>query len=72
MLLAGTTFVASAVEFVEAATIVLAVGYAQGWRISLSGMLTAGVALGAIVGLSARCWPPRQRCGTSNWSPVRS
>jgi Ca2+/H+ antiporter, TMEM165/GDT1 family len=50
-ILGGTTFLASAVEFVEAATIVLAVGYAQGWRAALLGTLWATVALGAIVGL---------------------
>lgn len=49
--LAGTTFLASSVEFVEAATIVLAVAYAQGWRSALGGALTAAVALGAIVAL---------------------
>ncbi|HEY5426610.1 MAG TPA: hypothetical protein VIJ77_08685, partial [Candidatus Tumulicola sp.] len=47
--LAGTTFVASSVEFVEAATIVLAVGYAQGWRAALLGTIWAAAALGAIV-----------------------
>jgi Ca2+/H+ antiporter, TMEM165/GDT1 family len=49
--LAGTTGVASAVEFVEAATIVLAVGHAQGWRAALGGAVAASVALGAIVAL---------------------
>ena len=49
--LAGTTFLASSVEFVEAATIVLAVGYAQGWRAALLGAVWAAVALGAIVGI---------------------
>ena len=47
--LAGTTFVASSVEFVEAATIVMAVGYAQGWRAALLGTIWAAAALGAIV-----------------------
>jgi len=47
--LAGTTFLASGVEFVEAATIVLAVGYAQGWRAALLGTAGATVALGLIV-----------------------
>jgi uncharacterized membrane protein len=32
---AGTTFLASALEFVEAATIVMAVGYTAGWRVAL-------------------------------------
>jgi Ca2+/H+ antiporter, TMEM165/GDT1 family len=49
--LAGTTFLASSVEFVEAATIVLAVGYAQGWRAALLGSVWAAVALGAIVAI---------------------
>ncbi len=50
-LLAGTTFLASAVELVEAATIVLAVGYTQGWRAAIGGTVAASVALGAIVGV---------------------
>ena len=49
--LAGTTFLASAVEMVEAATIVLAVGYTQGWRAAIGGTIAASVALGAIVAL---------------------
>ena len=49
--LAGTTFLASALEFIEAATIVLAVGYTQGWRVALTGMAWALLALGAIVGI---------------------
>ena len=47
--LAGTTFLASSVEFVEAATIVMAVGYAQGWRGALLGTLGATAALALIV-----------------------
>lgn len=50
-LLAGTTFLASAVEMVEAATIVMAVGFTQGWRTALTGAASALVVLGAIVGL---------------------
>jgi len=49
--LAGTTFLASALEFIEAATIVLAVGYTQGWRVALTGMAWALLALTAIVGI---------------------
>jgi len=49
--LASTTGVASAVEFVEAATIVLAVGYAQSWRTALGGAAAASVALAALVAL---------------------
>jgi len=48
-ILAGTTFLASSVEFVEAATIVLAVGYAQGWRSAFAGACAAALALTAIV-----------------------
>ncbi|MDE2483200.1 MAG: hypothetical protein KGN02_13565 [bacterium] len=50
-LLAGTTFFASAVEFVEAATIVLAVAYTQGVRAALIGTFGATVALVAFVAL---------------------
>ncbi len=46
-----TAFVASAVEGIEAATIVLAVGYAQSWRSALTGALYATLALAAIVGI---------------------
>ena len=47
--LAGTTFLASAVEFVEAATIVLAVGITQGWRAAINGTIAATVALAILV-----------------------
>ena len=47
---AGTAFLASAVEAIEAVTIVLAVGYAQGWRNALKGAAYASIALVAIVG----------------------
>ncbi|MHB8148055.1 MAG: COG4280 domain-containing protein [Vulcanimicrobiaceae bacterium] len=50
-ILAGTCAVASTVEFVEAATIVLAVGFTQGWRAALGGALWASVALGVLVAL---------------------
>jgi uncharacterized membrane protein len=43
------SFLASAVEFVEAFTIVLAVGIARGWRSSLIGAAGAIVALAAII-----------------------
>ncbi|MCW2542739.1 MAG: hypothetical protein JWM40_291 [Frankiales bacterium] len=42
-------FLASLVEFVEALTIVLAVGLTRGWRPSLSGAVAAGVLLAAMV-----------------------
>lgn len=48
---AGTTFLASGLEFVEAATIVLAVGYTAGWRTALTGTAWALAALVAITGL---------------------
>jgi len=48
-LLALTTFLASAVEMVEAATIVLAVGHTQGWRAALGGTLAASLALVALI-----------------------
>jgi uncharacterized membrane protein len=43
-----TTFLASAVEFVEAFTIVLAMGLTRGWRSSLTGAALAVVCLVAI------------------------
>ncbi|MBV8726619.1 MAG: hypothetical protein JO233_02445 [Candidatus Eremiobacteraeota bacterium] len=49
LLLAGTAFVASAVEAVEAVTIVLAVGYTQGWASALRGAAWACAALAAII-----------------------
>lgn len=48
-LLVGASFLASAVEMVEALTIVLAVGLTQGWRSALSGVALALLALAAIV-----------------------
>jgi uncharacterized membrane protein len=48
-LLVGAAFLASAVEMVEAMTIVLAVGVTRGWRTSLSGVAAASIALAVIV-----------------------
>lgn len=48
-LLVLTAFLASAVEMVEALTILLAVGLTRGWRIALTGAAAALVALGVIV-----------------------
>jgi len=48
--LVASAFLASAVEFVEALTIVLASGVTRGWRSSLIGLGAATVALAAIVG----------------------
>lgn len=49
--LASTSGIASGVEFVEAATIVLAVVYTQGWRAALAGAAAASLVLAAIVAL---------------------
>lgn len=45
------SFVASAVEFVEATTIVLAVGVTRGWRAPIYGAIAAAVTLGVIIAL---------------------
>ena len=45
-----SAFLASAVETVEALTIVLAMGITRGWRSALTGLGAATVALAAIVG----------------------
>jgi uncharacterized membrane protein len=47
--LVGAVFVASAVECVEASTIVLAMGMTRGWKSTFVGSLLAVVALGVIV-----------------------
>ena len=47
--LVASAFLASAVEFVEALTIVLAAGITRGWRASLTGLAAATVALAVIV-----------------------
>jgi len=47
--LVASAFLASAVEFVEALTIVLAAGLTRGWRSSLTGLGAATVTLAAIV-----------------------
>lgn len=43
------SFAASAVEFVEAATIVLAVGITRGWRAPLAGTLAAAATLAVLI-----------------------
>ena len=48
---ATTAFLASAVEAIEAVTVVLAVGYVQGWRVALRGSAYASIALAAMVGI---------------------
>src|ERR1700686_1426608 len=47
--LIASAFLASAVEFVEALTIVLAAGITRDWRSSLTGLGAATIALAAIV-----------------------
>jgi len=47
--LVASAFLSSAVEFVEALTIVLAAGLTRGWRSSLTGLAAATVVLAAIV-----------------------
>jgi uncharacterized membrane protein len=47
--LVASAFLASAVEFVEALTIVLAAGITRGWRSSLTGLAAATLALAVIV-----------------------
>jgi uncharacterized membrane protein len=56
-----STFLASAVEFVEAFTIVLAMGITRGWRSALAGTTAALVVLAALtagVGYSLVLWFP--------------
>jgi uncharacterized membrane protein len=50
IVLVGAVFLASAVEMVEALTIVLAVGHVRGWRSALQGVGVALLALAALVG----------------------
>jgi Ca2+/H+ antiporter, TMEM165/GDT1 family len=50
--LAISTFLASAVEFVEAFTIVLAMGLTRGWRSTLAGAASALVLLGGVAAVS--------------------
>ncbi|HVA69786.1 MAG TPA: hypothetical protein VNF08_00470 [Acidimicrobiales bacterium] len=51
VVLVGAVFLASAVEMVEALTIVVAVGYTQGWRSAMEGSVVALLALSALVAL---------------------
>ncbi len=50
IVLVGAVFLASAVEMIEALTIVLAVGHVRGWRSAFRGVALALVALAALVG----------------------
>jgi uncharacterized membrane protein len=60
--LGTATFIAAFVEFVEALTIVLAMGLTRGWRSALAGTAAAVVALTAftaVVGYALATWLPR-------------
>jgi len=60
--LSVVTFIAAFVEFVEALTIVLAMGLTRGWRSALAGTAAAIVALTAftaVVGYAMATWLPR-------------
>ncbi|HZQ15324.1 MAG TPA: FTR1 family protein [Gaiellaceae bacterium] len=60
--LVTATFTASFVEFVEALTIVLAMGLTRGWRSALAGVGAAAVALSgftAAAGYALATWLPR-------------
>jgi Ca2+/H+ antiporter, TMEM165/GDT1 family len=48
---ATTALLASVAEAIEAVTVVLAVGYVQGWRVALRGSAYASIALVAMVGI---------------------
>lgn len=59
--LVASVFVASIVEFVEALTIVLAMGVTRGWRSAVAGVVAALVALTAFTfatGYALRTWMP--------------
>ncbi|MFI6604241.1 COG4280 domain-containing protein [Nonomuraea sp. NPDC050536] len=59
--LVTSVFVASVVEFVEALTIVLAMGVTRGWRSAMAGVVAALVALAAFTfaaGYALRTWMP--------------
>ncbi|GAA0403572.1 hypothetical protein Acor_33150 [Acrocarpospora corrugata] len=59
--LVGSTFLASFVEFVEALTIVLAMGFTRSWRSALAGTVAALIALTAFtiaVGYALTTWLP--------------
>ena len=60
--LVASVFVASLVEFVEAFTIVLAMGVTRGWRSALAGTAAAVVALAVfttVLGFAIQTWLPR-------------
>ena len=47
----GPAFIASGVEFIEATTIILAVGVTRGWRAPIYGTIAAAVTLAAVIGV---------------------
>jgi uncharacterized membrane protein len=60
--LAASTLLASAVEFVEAFTIVLAMGLTRGWRSALAGTVSALILLAGVAAVSGYAlinWFPR-------------
>ena len=64
LVVAGVTFVAAGVEWVEALTIVLAVGIVRGWRSAFTGTIAAVVVLAAMVavfGLALQAYLPLVR-----------
>ena len=64
LVVAGVTFVAAGVEWVEALTIVLAVGIVRGWRSAFTGTIAAFVVLAAMVavfGLALQAYLPLVR-----------
>src|SRR6202521_5039983 len=61
LVVAGVTFVAAGVEWVEALTIVLAVGIVRGWRSAFTGTIPAVVVLAAMIaifGLALQAYLP--------------
>jgi len=64
LVVAGVTFIAAGVEWVEALTIVLAVGIVRGWRTAFTGTVAAVVvliALVAVFGLALQAYLPLVR-----------
>ena len=67
--LAASTLLASAVEFVEAFTIVLAMGLTRGWRSTIAGTVSALVLLAvvtAVAGYALVNWFPGACCSSSS------
>ena len=70
VLLFLTTFVASAVEAVEALTIVLAVGVVRGWRSTLLGVGAAALALALVVVALGLQWLRKAILRASGFKPL--